>query len=91
MIRLGDVVVTAGVAETIKTDPGFLVFCSASLTRHENGDWGDVSDEDKKQNDYAAKHDERVLSSFTNKNGKRIWIITEWDRSTTAILFPSEY
>jgi hypothetical protein len=33
----------------------------------------------------------RLLSSYTARNGRRFWIITEWDRSVTTILLPEEY
>jgi hypothetical protein len=32
-----------------------------------------------------------VLSSYTTKNGQKLWIITEADRSVTTLLLPSEY
>lgn len=61
------------------------------LKRHITGDWGDVCAEDSKTNDYAAAHGERILSSYTLTTGKRIWIITEWDRSVTTFLLPEDY
>lgn len=61
------------------------------LKRHITGDWGDVYPEDAAINDHAVKHDERVLSSYTLTTGKRIWIITEWDRSVTTFLLPEDY
>jgi hypothetical protein len=61
------------------------------LQRHARGDWGDVCDEDKQANDRALKNgDERILSAYSI-TGKKIWIITEWDRSVTTVLFPEEY
>jgi hypothetical protein len=63
----------------------------AYLAQHESGDWGEVDDQDRKANDYAAEHDERVLSAYTLRTGEKIWVITEADRSTTTILLASEY
>ena len=60
------------------------------VRRHSIGDWGDLSQEDKKANDEALLYDNRILSSFKNKAGK-VWIITEADRSATTLLFASEY
>lgn len=35
---------------------------------------------------------DRLLAVYTQKNTDvTIWIITEWDRSVTTILFPNEY
>lgn len=63
----------------------------AAYTRHLNCDWGDVSDEDKQNNDLALQHGERLLSAYRSKAGVRFWIITEADRSATTCLLPKEY
>ncbi len=60
------------------------------LMRHAVGDWGDVCIEDKISNDAATHTGQRVLSAY-QLFGQKIWIITEWDRSVTTVLFPSEY
>lgn len=61
------------------------------LTRHYNGDWGEICDEDKALNDEAVKLGNRILSAYPIASDVTIWIITEADRSSTAILLPSEY
>ena len=61
------------------------------ISRHANGDWGEVSAHDRQANEHAVKHGLRVLSSYRLRTGERIWIVTEGDRSTTTILLPSEY
>ena len=61
------------------------------LIRHANGDWGDVCKEDWKSNDEALKNGERLLSEYKLPDDRRIWIITEWDRSATTLLFPEDY
>ena len=63
---------------------------SRLLTRHLHCDWGDICDEDWKLNDHAVKNGERLLSS-SQLRGKKVFIITEWDRSVTTILFADEY
>ncbi len=48
----------------------------------------------KDQNDAAVKNgNDRILAAYKNSGPKawKIWIITEWDRSYTTILFPDEY
>jgi hypothetical protein len=90
-LEIGGLVATAGVDAWVRKSPevrGSGV--AVSLAKHVTGDWGDVCDEDKAANDYAAGHDERVLSAYT-VDGEKIWIITEHDRSVTTILFPEEY
>lgn len=60
------------------------------LGRHQCGDWGSVPPEDWKSNDEALVHGGRVLSAYMVK-GTKVWAITEWDRSATTLLLPSEY
>lgn len=68
------------------------VSASALLQRHLSGDWGNVPVEDAQLNELAIGPEAgRVLSSYDITSGVRIWIITEWDRSVTTFLLPSEY
>ena len=60
------------------------------IRRHQCGDWGDVPTEDAGENDFSVLHGLRVLSSYEIA-AQRVWIITEADRSSTTLLFPSEY
>ncbi|MFS2006432.1 type I restriction endonuclease subunit M [Duganella sp. CT11-25] len=61
------------------------------LTRHTNGDWGDVSKEDRAANEEALKQGHRLLSAYQLNTALRVWVITEHDRSVTTILLPCEY
>ena len=62
------------------------------LRRHHCGDWGDeLCAEDKAANEQALKDGSRLLSCYRTPAGDRLYIITEWDRSTTTIMLPSEY
>lgn len=61
------------------------------LSRHLTGDWGDLDEFDKLQNESALENDYRILSAYHLKSGTRIWIITEADRSSTCLLLPSDY
>ena len=87
----GFVCATRLVADRMDDDEVFDDFVHRSLCRHLSGDWGDLCEDDKALNDEAVRvGDERILSAY-EKDGKKIWIITESDRSTTTILFPDEY
>ncbi len=98
---LGRVVATAGVAELQTKDPIFTRFLVKCLDRYLNNDWGDLDEEDKSMNDYAAGNGPnhgRIFASYNfpddNNWGtgeEKLWIITEWDHSATTILFPGEY
>jgi hypothetical protein len=61
------------------------------LSRHANGDWGELSESDREANEYALKHGLRVLSAYTLRTGAKIWIVTDADRSMTTMLLPEEY
>jgi hypothetical protein len=61
------------------------------MRRHHCGDWGDLDDEDKRRNEESLKDGTRILSCYQVGGGRRIYIITEWDRSSTCILLPEEY
>ncbi|HXI65381.1 MAG TPA: hypothetical protein VNH14_12830 [Gemmatimonadales bacterium] len=61
------------------------------LARHARGDWGDVDNEDWLLNDQAVRAGTRLLSAYRLRDGTRIWIITEADRSATTLLRPDEY
>ena len=89
--NLGQVVMTNGIARAIETNKKFASFVSKSFARHCNGDWGDLCEEDKEMNERALKYgDDRLFSKYVDGNYD-IYIITEWDRSVTTILFPDEY
>ncbi|KFA97203.1 type I restriction endonuclease subunit M [Vibrio sp. ER1A] len=81
-------VMTQGVANLLETNIGANLHIY--LMRHQNGDWGDMSIEDKITNDESTKSDGRIMSSY-KFCGEKIWIITEWNRSVTTVLLPSEY
>ena len=61
------------------------------LHRHQCGDWGCLSDEDKRENEFSVDKQLRIFSAYKLKNDTKIWIITEADRSATTILLPTEY
>ena len=83
---LGLLVATPGALEALNEE-SFWPY----IKRHSQGDWGDVSQEDKAENELSLKHGFRLLSAYTLPGGERIWILSEADRSATTILLPEEY
>ena len=61
------------------------------VDRHARGDWGELSDEDRQENERSITESLRILSAYRLRDGTKIWIITEADRSSTCILLPDEY
>lgn len=92
-LKLGQLVTTAGVADLMREDIRFAAFVNRCLDRYRGLDWGELCEEDRKQNDEALAGGERILAAYESKTHAdwKIWIITEWDRSATTVLFPSEY
>lgn len=89
-MELGIIVATRGVADVAVQNPLFKAELANIFARYQRGDWGDLCQEDWVHNDRAVITEERVLASYNTSAGK-VWIITEWDRSVTTFLFPSEY
>jgi hypothetical protein len=61
------------------------------VRRHQSGDWGEVTEEDQRENDFSVTHGFRILSAYRTTRDARLWVITEADRSATTILLPDEY
>jgi len=89
-MEYGQIVVTRGIAEEMKRSAVFAAEISTAFRRYQLHDWGKLCEEDRLQNDEAMQNGERVLAAYPTTKGT-VWIITEWDRSVTTILFPSEY
>lgn len=90
--HLGTVMFTSNVDERAKKDLSFARFVWHSLfNKYMKCDWGNLSDNDRERNDYAVEHGERVHAQYDAPGQPRIWVITEWDRSVTTVLFPEEY
>ncbi len=87
--NLGQIVITQNAMNFVEIKD---IDVNSLILRHATGDWGDLSDSDKKLNDDAVKTGLRILSSYTvTPSGGKIWIITEHDRSVTTILLPSDH
>lgn len=91
--ELGRLVATHTVAEQMSKSRPFYNFVYESLKRFLDGDWGDISDDDKALNNEAvASVNHQIQGVYRNQTlNTTIWIITEWDRSATTVLFPDEY
>jgi hypothetical protein len=85
---LGQTYITPGAEEALmiagQTEIEFL-------RRHMSNDWGELSDEDVRENELSLEEGFRLLSAYRTAKGQKLWIITEADRSATTILLPDEY
>jgi hypothetical protein len=88
LFPLGQVVATPGALEAIE-DAGQTPV--EFIARHHVGDWGDLDEEDKQENELSVKQGYRILSAYQTNAHVKLWVITEADRSVTTLLLPSEY
>jgi len=61
------------------------------IQRHQCGDWGEVDEPDRQENELSLQEGFRLLSVYRAANGTQFWIITEADRSVTTVLLPEDY
>jgi hypothetical protein len=86
VLRLGRIVATPNALESLTQDDILL-----GIQRHQAGDWGNLTDDNRTANDRALAQGGRIVSAYNAMNGTRFWLITEADRSTTTILLPEDY
>jgi len=82
----GPVFITPGVRERVPVKEA-----AAAFLRHIQGDWGEVCEEDREENELSLREGFRLVSVYCSDAGERFWIITEADRSATTLLLPEEY
>ncbi|MFT3787356.1 MAG: hypothetical protein QM770_14510 [Tepidisphaeraceae bacterium] len=83
---LGRTVITANAQATLDVQD-----VAACLSRHAHGDWGDLEQEDRDENERSLRENCRLLSVYHDSAGTKFYIITEWDRSVTTVLLPEDY
>jgi len=89
-MKLGHLYATRKVEDLMQENLRFKSDVTTALNLYLYGDWGVSCSEDAQANDEARIMGERVLAAYETCKGK-IWIITDAYRSSTTILFPSEY
>lgn len=85
---LGQAVATPGALALLERT---LVDAGHLLSRHARGDWGDIGEEDKAQNNVALEEGGMLLSVYRISDQDKVWVITDPDRSVTTVLLPDEY
>ena len=83
---LGHIVATPGALDLLTTND-----IEEALRRHASGDWGEVDDEDRNENELSLAQGLRLFSVYRTGNDEKFWVITEADRSATTVLLPDEY
>jgi len=83
---LGRTVITRNALEQLTNED-----VRAALARHGTGDWGQVCDDDRQENELSLREGYRLLSAYVSAAGEKFWVITEADRSATTVLMPEDY
>ncbi len=91
--KMGQIVQTRGLANAIENNPEAMREVVEAFNKYKGCDWGETCENDKLLNDNAVKNnDERIVAKYHIKSlNKDVFIITEWDRSATTLLFADEY
>lgn len=87
LFPLGQVVATPG-ALSLLDEAG--VEPISLLMRHATGDWGEIDKHDAGENELGLREGFRVMSVYPVSE-RKVWVITEADRSVTTLLLPEEY
>jgi hypothetical protein len=88
LFELGQIVVTPGAIEAAQEIGRHPV---QFIARHAEGKWGDLPEEDVAENELSLERGYRLFSAYKFESGHKFYVITEWDRSVTTVLLPSEY
>ena len=89
LFSLGQVVSTPGALSALGKEG---IEAASLLERHASADWGELSEDDRRENELSIKEGLRILSAYKlPRTGAKLWIITEADRSATTLLLPDEY
>lgn len=89
--EMGQVVAVGRVAQALQRDSKFSEQVAQCVRRYMAGDFGEIPLEDVQANADAIKDGERIIARYTGLSQEDIYIITEWDRSYTSILFCEDY
>jgi hypothetical protein len=88
LFDLGQLVATPGALAALeKSGQSPMEF----LSRHVTGDWGEIPEEDRKENQFSLEKGFRLMSSYRTTANDVVWVITESSRSHTTLLLPQEY
>jgi hypothetical protein len=91
---IGKLVMTNNYTQIFSNEEDAYTCALKLILRHMTGDYGDLCDEDKQQNELglSKKDPMRIMSSYALPYlSETVWIITEYDRSLTTVLLPGDY
>ena len=87
LTTLGEIVATPAALKHLERNS---ISPLSLITRHKNGDWGDLTQEDVRSNEMAIAYGGRILSVY-KVGDEKLYCITEADFSSTCLLLADEY
>jgi hypothetical protein len=89
LFELGKIIMTPSAISIISR---FRVPIGDLLGRHERGDYGEVTENDWRENTLALMPDtvERIMSVY-NIEVEKLWVITDPDRNVTTLLTEEDF
>lgn len=54
------------------------------------GDWGDMDEDDRRENELALRIGSRLLSVYHAATGAKFYVVTEANRTATTVYLPHE-
>ena len=93
LFALGRITMTTNLQGQLQeTNPeGWEEELKVLIDRHVSGDWGDLDEHDRGENQLALEKGFRIFSVYNTGSGIKLYIITEADRSYTTALLPEDY
>ncbi len=92
---VGHLVITATAQDKLDSrGPEAWAMLHTAFHAYTGGNWGNIDEHDRRQNEEALTLGNRLLGAYTIGEGNlafMVWIITEADRSVTTILLPEDY
>lgn len=83
---LGQVVATRNALDTLHPQD-----VQVAIGRHAKGDWGELDEHDRRENERSLTAGFRLMSVYRDRNNRKFYVITEADRSVTTVLLPEDY
>lgn len=80
--ELGQVIVTPTADEALQASGQSA---SELLSRHQSGDWGEVSDQERRVNERGLARPMSLLSKYRTLRGDRVTVVTKADRTVTLV------
>lgn len=89
-MKINKLYMTRSINDNIAENSDFSKFICDSIGKYNEQNWGEVSQEDRELNDIAVNSENRIIAKYSYRE-RSIFIITEWDKKYTTILFVEEY